>query len=535
MDDADYVRLSFVASTPRLRAIAEDRVRSSRRETQWLRDKGLEAEDVAVLPWPTSEVVVRIIDQDSQAVLAAGQAPIPSGDRAHYYDVSVVPTSFGSAQLCDRLSEGSIRIHLGLGYPGVRIETAKAESLASIRLQSAITKALEHANLGPNVPIFQNQERALRSQLTEERATIVSAESAEVAKMIDTVSLERILPALDWQPYEEQDADFQKALAAYLEPQIETIVAARKEYESETDTREIADSVKLSPGGKSGPFDLSRGETRTLVATSGVDFTETTTDSVLKPSRALVTYFNTDWRDESRRAIAYAHLVTATSDAIVAEDAIRPSFNEASIKEILDGRDTHDYYSEIPLGASFCYFGSGQNPPNGFAWADGRTDWPSASWVPEELRSTPVPDLTDRFMSGTDSEESVAREYESSFAILQRPAEKTSVLFSGAGYVLDGEVPVPKLFGSKDPIGWHVPLYPIFAPNTHPAGNDIAGSAGGQFPGLLGVNAANPLKLKKVTIKAVEHAFPEKERTIDLSTAEAAPPHIKCRWIIRVN
>jgi hypothetical protein len=62
----------------------------------------------------------------------------------------------------------------------------------------------------------------------------------------------------------------------------------------------------------------------------------------------------------------------------------------------------------VPLGAIIPYGAEGDAPPEGYVFADGKSKWPSAPWVPMELRDKPVPDLTGRVLRGVSPGEAIA-------------------------------------------------------------------------------------------------------------------------------
>src|SRR5262245_45218593 len=62
----------------------------------------------------------------------------------------------------------------------------------------------------------------------------------------------------------------------------------------------------------------------------------------------------------------------------------------------------------VPLGGIIPYFGSGENPPEGYVWADGKTKWPKEPWVPAHLQNEPVPDLSGRTIRGASAKEPLA-------------------------------------------------------------------------------------------------------------------------------
>jgi hypothetical protein len=71
-------------------------------------------------------------------------------------------------------------------------------------------------------------------------------------------------------------------------------------------------------------------------------------------------------------------------------------------------------YDRVPLGTMLPYFGASKDPPNGYVWADGTTNWPDEPWVPEHLRwhddpsiaverrgkPMPVPNMEDYLLAG---------------------------------------------------------------------------------------------------------------------------------------
>src|SRR5262249_39655880 len=66
-----------------------------------------------------------------------------------------------------------------------------------------------------------------------------------------------------------------------------------------------------------------------------------------------------------------------------------------------------DLYVGVRLGMMIPYCGN--ELPKGFVWADGKTRWPRAAWVPQHLWGELVPDMTSCLIGGAPDAKKVGK------------------------------------------------------------------------------------------------------------------------------
>jgi hypothetical protein len=193
-----------------------------------------------------------------------------------------------------------------------------------------------------------------------------------------------------------------------------------------------------------------------------------------------------------------------------------------------------DYFGDIRLGMMLPFFGN--ELPEGFVWADGKSKWPNEEWVPKEYRDSPVPNMQQMLVGGTTdfSADPKTKDVTWKDGRLAIPA-------SGLVPVKDTVNPSIKTtddrWGRFYPIGGEVPDYDTFKgfPRSdrdkrirfsRPNGGDFAGVGGGF--GMVPFPDSLPYHYSETTSIGGS-------ASVQLNSPDQMPPHIRCRWIIRVK
>jgi len=175
-------------------------------------------------------------------------------------------------------------------------------------------------------------------------------------------------------------------------------------------------------------------------------------------------------------------------------------------KEVKVKQIDENLYMGVRLGMMVPYFG--KTLPDGFVWADGQATWPDASWVPEGLRGTKVPDMRGELIGGAKTEGDIARVYKDG---------KLTFKVQGSDFAL-------------------------------PAGENVSGNLyedmvkwvrGGTVPGSFKTDGP-PAQIKFVNVTSSYLKYSgkltgDKTVTLDLGQVEQNPRHLMCRWIIRIE
>lgn len=145
---------------------------------------------------------------------------------------------------------------------------------------------------------------------------------------------------------------------------------------------------------------------------------------------------------------------------------------------------------EVHFGMMVPYFG--KDLPKGFCWADGKTPWPDADWVPIELHGKNVPDMNGELIGGT-----------SNVADLGQPWTK-GVISLAVNKATSGEI----LFWRR----------------------------GGVVPKHLQTDGPDAQIESVGKLKYVEHvAFEGDNSTFPFNSTKQNPRYVQCRWIIRIE
>ncbi|HEX3658226.1 MAG TPA: hypothetical protein VHV55_20730 [Pirellulales bacterium] len=184
---------------------------------------------------------------------------------------------------------------------------------------------------------------------------------------------------------------------------------------------------------------------------------------------------------------------------------------------------------EVPIGAMLPYFG--QELPEQFVWADGRTNWPNEPWVPEKLRNTLVPDMNGWLIGGTGDQELLGRKFTGGHIEIEQktiagktftlPDVKLLRISAGVGSAQEGGfVGEFNRNGNYSPKNGG-PNYFVDTKVGHPYGGTMAAVPGTYFgydytPALSG---------------NVDLIW----EPISLGTSNTLPRHYLARWIIRIR
>jgi hypothetical protein len=189
-------------------------------------------------------------------------------------------------------------------------------------------------------------------------------------------------------------------------------------------------------------------------------------------------------------------------------------------------KERYDKLDIVPIGAMVPFFA--EKLPKGYVWADGKSNFPDAAWVPVHLRGTKIPDMAGQLVGGTNDEANIGLVYDkgllkvpgvtirgSSFQLPATKSEVTQIAAGQGSHKEGGFVAVPTRNDNYPPNKGGIFWGSGFgvqkidgAPATYNSFKNSEPLAGGQ------------------EIPAVQ---------LRLNTPETNPRHIMCRWIIRVE
>jgi len=187
-----------------------------------------------------------------------------------------------------------------------------------------------------------------------------------------------------------------------------------------------------------------------------------------------------------------------------------------------------DLYFGVRLGVMVPYFGGGDNPPDGYVWADGKTKWPNADWVPIHLRGKPVPNMDGWLLGGTNNLGLVGIQFTNGKIEIQ----EKSVPGSAFTLPAPSNLRVSPNAGNHKEGGW----VGGFIRNK-----DYPPAKGGPqvlAPGMAfgGYMEAVPAEYKGYnSAPALEGKSDLKWDPIALNDAKTLPRHYMARWIIRMK
>ena len=188
----------------------------------------------------------------------------------------------------------------------------------------------------------------------------------------------------------------------------------------------------------------------------------------------------------------------------------------------------------VPRGTMLPFFGA-VLPGNRWVFADGKSNWPNASWVPQDLQGTPVPNMEEGNLIGG----AITEDENGDFTLRE----------VGTRYA-EGSIDI-------NLVNANITLNTTSTENekqtTPPTKEQAAHGSFGDFPSenfdnrefAIATSPDQPPFRFRIR-EPQRHGYKQQHLTIisaQLTTTEAvaledrknAPPHYRCRWIIRIR
>ena len=501
---------------------AKEAVRSKATELADLKEAGLDPSQVDVKVWPTDGVAVEIHNSLNPGVpLVSGTKSVSSLDRKSFWVPVRLPRTL-EPRIKELFENGRAELRVSLKWEALESATARSEVIANDEMFRAVESVFDSERLQGQVPLFRDERENLLAKLRQQVTLRVVATSSEVEKLLSDRLVTTLLDEPEWVNYESLDGKARAALAKHLEPLVDKVVTTE---ESDLDKKKNTETGLEA--GASIPIEVVEVEIageldETWEREHGIRWETTETENRYVPHEIEITTVRANWQSVLQSVVQRVSLTIGASADYRDEDWIPIDFTAASIEdELLVDRTEGPVFAEIPRGAMLCFFGSGNEPPRGFAWADGQTNWPTdAGWLRESLPGTPVPDMTNRLVGGTSDPSQVATLWSEGVLALPKPEarEKASVSVTGGR---GSERPFV-LFGK-------LPSSVRGVPTSDHRLQVTSGKPGGKNS----TDTWMHIRHLRGSVEVFSH--PEEERTIPLNVPTINPPHVRCRWIVRVR
>ena len=524
---------------------------------------------VSVEKWPIESVFVDCMPTYENRVLSAGGKRVVTADDAEFY----IHLPFSRDSFLEFLAleeKGKLAFRFSYSYTGATTVKSELDVFGDLKLVLETKNVLTQQQIDGEAPIFRRHKNKVIEAM---KLQLIAVSRIGHPKLMPQA--ESVIPALINQIFNAKQSltlaevtklypDADRALAEYLLPDLQTLQEAEEienlEVEVEQDgtlsTTKVGGGLFASYAGIVGiSFDVADESTHEklnrLEKKHGVTFSKGKTLKQKVASSIDVVKLATGWDQVNvdLKTVKYLSLGDETqyriesdvpqqfTDQFIAK-AIATELKERS--EFVE-RQSRWEYDSVPLGTMLPYFGASVDPPKGYVFADGKTNWPDESWVPKHFRwpndasvavelrgkPKPVPDM-ENFMLAGGNVNQVGHEHLRGQADVSGTVKAATIKIDTRREKSPGDLLIMRGGDSDNQdvyITSQVGKMPLFADGN--SGQPIFQLKTRMYaiPGEVTAKATgnSPTKTIEIEGKAI------------LDNIDSSPPHVKCRWIIRVR
>lgn len=568
-DQGLVVTIVFIADDAALKARAMQSILADKVEMENLRSAKLTVDNVDAQPLVPWGIFVNAKSVDNEP-LGSGEQSSNTGTAVFFPIRLQVPPENATA-FKDALRRNTITFDVWLKLDQANAEKAVASSQINseliVELNRAFSQAIKDLNKDVGQPLFRKDRQAILSKANISLTTQTYATDASLAKALaDSVmkiELDKLLPSMKERILPSGDSSFDRAAAEYLKPLINETdrVVENRDITKEKTERDY----KADVGYKGGKFNIGLGgrNKQTIEREFGVKVSDKETEKSFAIDS--IEYFQWNGVD-TRTVVEQVSKYEIVSGYSTIWERQRPEIaagftdEDPSVKSLLSGElQSEDPFVFVPPGAMLCYFGSGDHPPAGYKWADGMETWPEAEWVPQELHRKAVPNMNGKLIGGTQSYDEGLAANEMATAtgpgrlIYPPPTSEVEYPVSGAAPwglgnawrwqsesgVGESEVGFQQYVQAEaipnrtfDVARWSVPVLPIL--NNFRVDLPYRPQFRLMKDDKMAPRLVSPI-FEQNRMRVRRYSFPESDRIISVTDLSSAPPHYRCRWIIRWN
>ncbi len=492
-------------------------------------------DQVKVFPWPLERMVIDCKVGNSTRVLATGETDnLGSIDDAFDFDLD-----FSDAALSEfktRAANNSIRFAFSYTFSNREIAVAEADYRVNSLVENSLARTLTADQRRGTSVVFQDQANTLKRELQHSIGVTIRATSKEVLPRVNAENIiAKVLELgepVDLTKFDEKDPVAAEA-AKYVTPLLDKYSVQTESTDKVTDEKEKkkTETVELDLSGTvgaataGGKYKLENEKRDLLRKEHGISITENNSNDRFAAIKVTVYRVNKDISKVNFSMSEVQFVGMGASSDYLADTPVPLSFTSSQVLAHVGELQAEFYFDGVPPGTMLAFFGT--QPPKGWAWADGKTNWPKEDWVAPHLQGKPLPDMTGRFPYGFVGDMSLGMPSDATGATKEIPK---------------ANLPQPTEGASKGSItGLSVTRKPrIYQPQARdvdgPYSTEINGNATSSGKTRVSSGAA------QLTDTALPGPwqFKTEDRTIGggsvtFSGAELLPPRLNCRWIIRLG
>lgn len=559
-DGTVIITMRFQLTSPDIQQLCRKAVIAGDLDTvmQQLKENGVSREPqdvVSVGRWPIESVFVDCKRANSEEVIAAGyQRVITAEDSAFYLDFTFSRDSL--TNFLELAKSNKLAFRPCYSYTGAKTVQATLSISGATSVGLKAISALTQPQIDGKAPIFQRKKDEVEQVMRIELIAVSRIEDPALMPQVDVM-----LPGLINQMFTAKKPltlaevtnlypEAKQALAEYLLPDLIALQDAKQISDLTVETVQDGkrNTSKVGGGFFASYFGLvgisfdADDETvneklRKLEKQHGVTFSAVEGTKRKFASSIDVVTLAEGWDKVLTKMTSVTYLSLGDQKQYLIESDVPQQYTDKVIANQVAELKQQWEYDRVPLGTMLPYFGASKDPPVGYVWADGKSNWPDEPWVAEHLRwaddpsvavelrgrPMPVPNMDGYVLAGGDMTHVGERAEggviavagtvsKDSVAIITAPSGQPKQVVALKGAVADDQ----DVFAEQRP---HEPLLAVKS-------NGPPGQPRGQLK-------THHVDIPTGDVNAMVSSDATVNGTGDLGNA--LPQHIKCRWIIRVR
>jgi len=533
-------------SDPLMRAILEDYLIDNNQ--QLLSAKGINPDSVTVAQWPLLWLTVTARLPQAGNYLTIGSADVTGQEPVDYADFWVAVAEDKIADFEAGLASGKLVFQYSYSWEGRRTSTTEVSISYKQAANTSIKSELTSAQRDSTVNIYQGDVDRINTQIARSvdlqyRSETVGATPAQDLKaLIGDLFEQKDLVNIDTLLQDEKQKDY---LARYLGPLEQELQRGEEQTSSTAETKEKKHETKVEEGqeysakgeykdptsgyggGASAKYDKKRtttdSEREELEKRYGVKLEWNSTERRYQPHQIKVFRLVDGWQN-IQMSMSFKGIVPVSGPEEALSVRDMPVYLvDSNIKKATASGRRIARIDSVPMWGVIPWYGVGK-PPRGYILLDG-SGWPAESWVTDEIRQRPFPNMDNRLIGGTADEKLVGSVY------TDGKIELPEISIAGSDFQFDYKklktnFNCPGHGGGKPGFGVCTRHFPLDAfdvsLNTSDTNKDFS-----LFE--LGDHLIDTTDSQKLSGTAKFQQDP-----IPLAGLATLPEHVRMRWIMRV-
>ncbi len=499
----------------------------------------LNAPDIFMVQWPLEHCVIDCRIAPNGRLLGASA---DTGSLVNIKDRFRFSILFGQEDLAEflkRAQDGGVEFDFRYTFSNRRVAEAEDTARASREVELAVRSLFTDEQKSGVAPILQGDYNRVQQWM---RVNVVRTIRSQRADLLPRFNESLFLTQIFGLPREvtfeqlKQDDKLRTAVAEHLKPLMDKYRTTKTDTDTNKTDKEhnVTETLKIRAPefsyagvtiGSPGDYELKTEDKDKFTHETGVTLVKDKESNVYVAQSIKVYRVNIGQENAVINSRDTAILGLDSLTDYYLESAVPTTFTEKAALGALGFPNRTPFYDGVPLGTMLPYFGAGE-APRGYAFADGKSNWPDEMWVAEHLRGKPLPDMNKSFVAGTASELEIGKRHES--ALVTASVSGASVSLPSLSPKVSASQTIRTLETEKALDGWQVLI------------KDKKGITHG--PGQRGGPPGPPYSVKPLDVTmpsgfsvSFDGGATLTPGAVSLNPTDFTPVNYGCRWIIRVK